>query len=501
MMPWMGDKAIQIDRFDVRAHLDFIQEYKLEKGDKAKTTLDAEEERQQRQINYERYRILVQNDYLGIGEVKFLKTIDLEEKYGGTTYQQQKAKEDKKKLGSSKAAIGFVYEDSAPVSPPKQEEEDEEESDTDSEPDLDLTVDVLSLGPDNQSEINKLGMGYSLGKKDFVKLLARDVEEAEELKMAREKEVEKSMYSGRKSRRQRRMLREKRMTGRAISPPAYAARDSPEDREVSRSRSRSRSSDSEAGNPKVEFITSFGGDSPDPTKDAETSNKRSYSKSRPGSKKTDRSEYSAPIGPSLPPGMDAGELKRSKSRDKERRYRSRSNDRRKRRSIEKSRSRYDKTVEKRRRSRERRRSRSGSNRRSHRSSRDQRRSRSPDRGHILTPYPVPPKPDATENKDELHNIKKKLVTKKDSDSSDSSEDDDDNSGTKYRSKYRNRKASSSSSSGSDKDSNDESTKLKSDESKRDKNLKDDTVDEKEESLYRHSMSSFFSGFSGSVQGG
>ena len=42
-MPWMGDKAIQIDRFDVRAHLDFIQEYKQEKGDKAKTTLDAEE--------------------------------------------------------------------------------------------------------------------------------------------------------------------------------------------------------------------------------------------------------------------------------------------------------------------------------------------------------------------------------------------------------------------------------------------------------------------------
>lgn len=492
MMPWMGDKNIQIDRFDVRAHLDSIQEYK---ADKSKSNLDSEEDREQRKVNYERYRILIQNDYLSIGEVKFLKTIDLEEKYGGTTYQQQKAKEDKKRLGSSKAAIGFVYEDSAPVSPPKpDEEEEDEDSDTDSDPDFDLTVDVLSLGAENQSEINKLGMGYSLGKKDFVKLLARDVEEAEELKMAREKEVEKSMYSGRKSRRQRRMLREKRITGRTISPPAYAARDSPEYKDVSRSRSRSKSSESDTANQKVEFITSFGGESPDLSKEVETSGSKTgnLSKLKNISKKSDLAEYSVPIGPTLPPGMETEEISRSKSSD--RRHRSRSYDRRKRRSRDRSRSRHDRTQERRRRSRERRRSRSGSRRDSYRSSRDHKRSsRSPEKSHQLAPYPVPNKPD-NHMKEELQNIKKKLVTKKDSDSSDSSEEDN-NDGTKYRSKYRNRKASSSS---SGEESNNESPELKSEEIKECKQKSDEDVKNKE-SLYHHSMSSFFSGFTGSIQ--
>jgi len=489
MMPWMGDKNIQIDRFDVRAHLDFIEEYK---ADKSKPTLDSEEEREQRKVNYERYRILVQNDYLGIGEVKFLKTIDLEEKFGGTTYQQQKAKEDKKRLGSSKAAIGFVYEDSAPVSPPKpDDEEEEEDSDTDSEPDFDLTVDVLSLDPENQSEINKLGLGYSLGKKDFVKLLARDVEEAEELKMAREKEVEKSMYSGRKSRRQRRALREKRITERTMSPPAYAARDSPEYKDVSRSRSRSKSSDSDTGNQKVEFITSFGGDSPDLSKEGETSISNKGNTSKQQNKKSDLSEYSAPIGPTLPPGMETVAVEKRRSKSSDRRHRSRSHDRRKRRSRERSRSRHGRPQERRRRSRERKRSRSGSRRGSYRSSRDHKRSRSSERNHTLAPYPVPPRPETNENKDELQNIKKKLVTKKDSDSSDSSEDDN-NDGTKYRSKYRNRKASSSSSG----EESNESPKHKSEEIKQ---KDDDDVDKNKESLYHHSMSSFFSGFTGSVQ--
>ena len=55
-----------------------------------------------RPLNYERYRILVQNGFLKIKEEKFLKTIALEEKYGGKTYQQQKAEDDKKKVEKSK---------------------------------------------------------------------------------------------------------------------------------------------------------------------------------------------------------------------------------------------------------------------------------------------------------------------------------------------------------------------------------------------------------------
>ncbi len=56
-MPWQGNSAIMIDRFDVRAHLDFIPD--IHSRNKEKEDLSYEE----RQINYERYRILVQNDF------------------------------------------------------------------------------------------------------------------------------------------------------------------------------------------------------------------------------------------------------------------------------------------------------------------------------------------------------------------------------------------------------------------------------------------------------
>ena len=70
-----------------------------------------QESKEMRPLNYERYRILIQNGFLKIKEEKFLKTLALEEKYGGKTYQTQKAEDDKKKLEKSKAAIGFTYED------------------------------------------------------------------------------------------------------------------------------------------------------------------------------------------------------------------------------------------------------------------------------------------------------------------------------------------------------------------------------------------------------
>ncbi|XP_023349677.1 uncharacterized protein LOC111718344 [Eurytemora carolleeae] len=96
--------------------------------------------------------------------------IDLEEKYGGTTYQNQKAKEDKKKAGS-KAAIGFVYADSTGAEP--ESEPEPSDSDSDSEIDFDLNVDVMALGTEDQDQLNMIGLGFELGKKDFVRMLAK----------------------------------------------------------------------------------------------------------------------------------------------------------------------------------------------------------------------------------------------------------------------------------------------------------------------------------------
>lgn len=58
-MPWQGNQDILIDRFDVRAHLDFIPETKTKKEEEEVST------QEDRLINYERYRILAQNDFLG----------------------------------------------------------------------------------------------------------------------------------------------------------------------------------------------------------------------------------------------------------------------------------------------------------------------------------------------------------------------------------------------------------------------------------------------------
>lgn len=56
-MPWQGNQEIMIDRFDARAHLDFIREPKKDDEDEVLSN-------EERQLNYERYRILVQNEFL-----------------------------------------------------------------------------------------------------------------------------------------------------------------------------------------------------------------------------------------------------------------------------------------------------------------------------------------------------------------------------------------------------------------------------------------------------
>jgi len=56
-MSWQGNEEIMIDRFDARAHLDFIREPKKDDNEEVLSN-------EERQLNYERYRILVQNEFL-----------------------------------------------------------------------------------------------------------------------------------------------------------------------------------------------------------------------------------------------------------------------------------------------------------------------------------------------------------------------------------------------------------------------------------------------------
>uniref|UniRef100_A0ACB8FSQ9 Uncharacterized protein n=1 Tax=Sphaerodactylus townsendi TaxID=933632 RepID=A0ACB8FSQ9_9SAUR len=62
MMPWQGDTNNMIDRFDVRAHLDYIPMY----TPPLLNPISPEQESDERKCNYERYRGLVQNDFAGM---------------------------------------------------------------------------------------------------------------------------------------------------------------------------------------------------------------------------------------------------------------------------------------------------------------------------------------------------------------------------------------------------------------------------------------------------
>ncbi|NXR22004.1 CLASR protein, partial [Cinclus mexicanus] len=269
MMPWQGDTNNMIDRFDVRAHLDFIPMY----TPALLSPTSPEQESDERKCNYERYRGLVQNDFAGISEEQCLYQIYIDELYGGL---QKPNEDEKKKLAEKKASIGYTYEDSTVEELENSlekragdEEDSEEDSNTDEDeviPDIDVEVDVDELNQEQVADLNKQATTYGMAEGDFVRMLRKDKEEAEAIKNAKALEEEKAMYSGRRSRRQRREFREKRLKGRKISPPSYARRDSPtydpykrspsESSSESRSRSRTPSLGHEE---KITFITSFGG--------------------------------------------------------------------------------------------------------------------------------------------------------------------------------------------------------------------------------------------------
>lgn len=221
-MPWQGQQDNLIDRFDVRAHLDFIPAV-------IKSDTVEEISQEERQCNYERYRILAQNDFLAITEERYLHQLHLEEQFGINAHQMENEK-TKKKTGG--VAIGYVYEENAapesfasnPTNAPNTAgNESGEESDSDI--DMDVSIDISKIDTNQAHELNSYGRQYGMTSNDFYSFLTKDADEAESLRMAREEEQEKIMLCGRKSRRERRAQREKRFAGRAISPPSYAAKE------------------------------------------------------------------------------------------------------------------------------------------------------------------------------------------------------------------------------------------------------------------------------------
>lgn len=269
IVPWQGQQDNLIDRFDVRAHLDYIPAIpKVNEADSSELSVD------ERQCNYERYRILAQNDFLNVTEEKFLHQLYLEEQFGANAQLEAiERSSSKKKQSKSGVSIGYIYEEgvvptasgSHPFHSSTQEKttgksEKGSDSESDSDMDMDVSIDISKLDTSQAHELNGCGRNYGMVSNDFYSYLTKDADEAEALRIAREEEQEKMLLSGRKSRRERRAQKERRIACRPFSPPSYAAKEdtgAKKDKDEE-SESRSPSPDPNAG--KITYITSFGGE-------------------------------------------------------------------------------------------------------------------------------------------------------------------------------------------------------------------------------------------------
>ncbi|CAG0883117.1 unnamed protein product [Cyprideis torosa] len=225
MMSWQGDPSVLIDRFDGRAHLDYIPD---------SVPLQAPTESpsgEERLANYERYRILVQNEFLGISESKFLRQIELEEKFGPA--QDKEKEKEKKKLEEKKVAIPYTYDGSSrSQSKDNMDDEDDDEPEEEEEVDLDLSVDISKLTHAQCEEMNQVAENYDMLAGDYMQYLMADYDEQEAVRKAKQEEEEKQQLQGKKSRRERRLLREKKLEqsrirlatlGMGKVPPGFGA--------------------------------------------------------------------------------------------------------------------------------------------------------------------------------------------------------------------------------------------------------------------------------------
>ncbi|ETN58753.1 hypothetical protein AND_009657 [Anopheles darlingi] len=313
MMPWQGQRDNLIDRFDVRAHLDYIAPAPRQPESETGSELVVVEDADERSMNYERFRVLAQNEFLGIVEEKYLHQLYLEEQFGVNAQVEAETKAAaaaSKKKSSAGAAIGYTYEETemagssagggggtgagsvvgsslsssgnVPFSQSISAIEKSVEGpspvaaggssggaavrfdecmkdESDSDLDMDVSIDINKIGTTQAHELNACGRQYGMQSNDFYSFLTKDADEADALRMAREEEQEKIMFSGRKSRRERRAQRERKFAGRPLSPPSYAAKEELVPRTFVETNDSSRSP-SPVNSGKITYITSFGGE-------------------------------------------------------------------------------------------------------------------------------------------------------------------------------------------------------------------------------------------------
>ncbi|ESO02526.1 hypothetical protein HELRODRAFT_188738, partial [Helobdella robusta] len=400
MQPWQGDSEVLIDRYDVRSHIDYLPTV---------THIEEEPDIEESRCNYERYRILVQNDCAGVSEDQCLHQIYIDEQFGSIEPSVKTEEEKKKKSAEKKAAIGYVYDDGgggsdrdgggkgggctggsggtssgsvglknhfAGLGGKKNDDHflvPEDDLSDFEEIDLDNILDIELLTSEQEKVLNGISHSYGMIGDDYAEFLQIDRDELEALRRVKEVEEAKAQFA---SRRERRAFKDRRLIRHRIHGlPSYAAKKSSPQHfnssayRTSSSRSRSKSPPANT----VEYITSFGGAVEVKSSDDEKDKNLSLlppvvGPLLPGTAKiikpSDRSRTS-----------ENGEQRRSRSRSTRRRSRARSSRSRNSPSRRSRRSRSRQGV-KRRRSRHRSRSSRRSRSRSHKNRSRSRRSRS-----------------------------------------------------------------------------------------------------------------------------
>ncbi|KAL3081881.1 hypothetical protein niasHT_037059 [Heterodera trifolii] len=282
MRKWQGDPNILIDRFDVRGYLDTIPETAPNASAKKNIPKDDVIELQ---CDYERYRILVFNEFRKVSEKQFLNEIAAKEFWPAQQQANQSANaayrreiEKKRKLASKRAAIAFNYADSTETAATGQSNATREnncssssssdEEDFDEMEEIDSVLDTNALSAEQAATLNKIGAHFNITSGAFLQLLSLDRKEQTSTAQIREIDKAKLALSGRHAKADRAQLKRKRAL--IIGNLGSNAQSSEEATTTllsflaasGKNELNEESSSSESGEEfvKTEFITSFGGD-------------------------------------------------------------------------------------------------------------------------------------------------------------------------------------------------------------------------------------------------
>ncbi|CAD6189623.1 unnamed protein product [Caenorhabditis auriculariae] len=271
LRPWMGDKDVMIDRFDARSHLDHIPS---KDEIKRSTSPDPVKEKEDLVCDFERYRVLIINEFKGVSEKSYLKKIADAEFWASNAHETRKAElEKKKKSSENKANIGFSYENSETVRGRKVEPHFENESDDElPEPeDIDVDINTAEMDASAQRRMNGVGEGYGIGRSLCVSLLRADAQAQHDQQTLKNIEKQKNALAGRDAKHERMLLRKQRAAivgkgcqdgeqGATTTLLSFIAKKNKKDSDKGRLLLQNSSSESDSDDDKKpEFITTFGG--------------------------------------------------------------------------------------------------------------------------------------------------------------------------------------------------------------------------------------------------